>query len=84
MQKETKPVSADLDFEEVTPLIEFYLLMRVQPASVEEIYQYVRSIPGVTLNTVMDYMQTDPMQKFSPAGEGNWRLTGWVETSRAA
>ena len=84
MQKETNPVSVDFDFEEVTPLIEFYLLMRVRPASVEEIYQYVRSIPGVTLANIQNYMGTDPMQKFSPASGSNWGLTGWLQTSQAA
>ena len=61
MQKELASIDLekDLDFDEVAPLVEFFLLIKARPMRLADIFQYVKSIPGVTPAKLLNLLRTN-------------------------
>ena len=79
MENETAPVKTELDYAEIAPLVEFFLLVNARPVTLSVLYLYLKSIPGVTLLTLVEFLTTDPTaaNQFVSDGQGRWGLTWW-------
>ncbi len=74
MPNKTNEATIVLDPEEVNPLIEFYLLVHARPVGLEELYKYLRSMPGLTPATLLAHLRGESRNKFAPNRPGQWSL----------